>query len=124
MVDAGLGKIFIIFGVIVNIIGMIVFFVAMTSFVPFLFTMFILIINGGVGLITLGIIIHFVGDKYINCPSCGLTVKDDVYICPSCNVKTSKYYHQKVFCRRCGKKTHYDEYSGRCKYCGNALYLP
>ena len=91
---------------------------------PFMLTLGIYVISGGASVVTLGIIIYYVGDKDITCLKCGNKFSEDIYVCPSCNSKTPGYYHQKVHCDRCFRKTRYDKYGGRCKYCGNELRLP
>ena len=131
MVKSETGKIIIMLGIILCVIGAIITIYGFNALLsidgpsgyPFLFTMGIYVISGGASVVTLGIIIYYVGDKDILCSKCGNILSEDIYVCPSCNSKTPSYYHQKVHCDRCFRKTRYDKYGGRCKYCGNELKL-
>ena len=131
MVRSETGKIFIVIGVLVSIIGAIMIVFGFTQIFsqesPNLVSYITLgsyVISGGISLCTLGIVIYFVGDKDVICSSCGALIEGDLYICPSCNSKTPNYYHQKVSCSRCFQRSRYDKHGGRCKYCGNPLELP
>lgn len=82
-----------------------------------------LVIDLTVAFFVMGLIIYFVGDKPSICNTCGYKVKSSLYICPICHTRTKKYYHQKVVCTRCFRRTMYDKYGGFCKYCGIPLHL-
>ena len=119
MVNSEYGKIFMVLGVIVGVFGIILAF----SIVLLGLLFFNLAIYGAVGLFTLGLIIYFVGDTPFNCITCGHKLSTDSYYCPNCLARKPKYYHQKVHCPRCFRKTRYNKYGGRCKYCGSPLQL-
>ena len=123
MEKAEWGKRLIIIGIIIVILGACLNIVSWEF--EYIFGMLGYFVGyGGGGLAFLGFIIYMIGDKYITCGSCGAKIKDNLYICQCCNTKNPKYFHQKVPCQRCYKKTRFDEYGGRCKYCGSPLYLP
>ena len=123
MVDSEYGKFFIILGVIVGVLGVLMIMSGIDSASFFLIEAGAYAISGAGGLVFMGILIHYIGDKPVHCNTCGYKLRSDTYICPNCNNRTPKYYHQKVYCQRCFKRTRYDKYGGRCKYCGSELNL-
>ena len=124
MINREYGKLFIALGVIVAAIGGIMLGNAFSSLDDSGVEVSSWIIEGGAGLIVFGIFITFMGDKDTKCTTCGNRISSETYICPGCNTKTVNYYHQKVYCPRCGKRTHYDRFGGKCKYCLETLNLP
>ena len=120
MVEAITGRTIILIGVFLIIGGAAIFTESLISGNPIILLGFWIAYGGGF-LCAVGVLISFLGDKYIKCRTCGARIKDDMYVCLNCNTKTPRYYHQKVTCRRCFKRTHYDKNMGRCQYCGNTL---
>ena len=120
MVEAKTGLAIILLGMILVVVGGIIFYNSLDSNDEIGIIGFFMGYGGGF-ICALGVIISFIGDEYVKCRRCGARVKDDMYICLNCNTKTLRYYHQKVSCKRCYKKTHYDKLKGICEYCGDPL---
>ena len=121
MVEAKTGRTIILIGVILIIGGGAIFTESLISDNNIIIIFGFLMAYSGGFLCAVGVLISFLGDKYFKCRTCGVRIKDDMYVCLNCNTKTPRYYHQKVTCKRCYKKTHYDKFRGMCEYCGDPL---
>lgn len=119
MVKSETGLIILILAIFVGIFGT---FIALSYPYPS-FGLFELVINITSILFLMGLIIYFVGDKPSTCYTCGNKIDSKLYICPICHTRTRKYFHQKVVCTRCFRRSRYDKYGGLCKYCGTPLHL-
>lgn len=124
MVDAETGKMPFLVGLIMAIIAAVSYIPAVyLNIFPISVGIIGMILGYGGGLLAFyGFITYFfIGEKYIQCLACGAKIKENVYYCPNCNVKSPKFYKKKLICNFCGKRTRYYDYGGRCKYCGNLL---